>query len=161
MENRSGGSVPNQVPIAELRARADAGDRNAAGRLGQLLAKHGDAEGALRLWARTYGDDAPTTRRLAELLAERGDVAGAVKVWTFSDAVWQNPASLHAEYLDALDACERLECEDDPEDWAFMEAEELAKVLAERGDAAAIAELQDRADAGDPAAAKRLAQLSG
>ena len=144
----------------ELRARADAGDRNAAGRLAELLAKRGDREDALRLWARIYGDVSPTTRRLAELLAERGDVARAVEVWTFSDVMWQNPAGGHAEYLATLDASERLECEDDPEDWAFMEAEELARLLAERGDEAAIAELRARADAGDPAAATRLAQLS-
>ncbi|MGW0825950.1 hypothetical protein [Streptomyces sp. NPDC002845] len=123
-----------------------------------MLARHGDREGALRLWARTYGDDSPTTRRLAELLAERGDLAGAVEVWTFSDPVRQNPAGFHAEYLDTLDICERLN-EDDPEDWAFMEKEQLASLLAERGDEAAIAELRARADAGDPAAAKRLAQL--
>ncbi|MFI6335122.1 hypothetical protein [Streptomyces sp. NPDC050535] len=158
MDIRSGGDGPNQDQIAELRARADAGDRNAAGRLGELLAKRGDQEGALELWARTYGADSPTTKRLAELLAERGDLADAVTVWTFSDVVWQNPAGLHAEYLDTLDALDRLECEDDPEDWAFIEAEELAGLLAERGDEAALAELRARADAGDPAAAKRLTQ---
>jgi hypothetical protein len=36
-------------------------------------------------------------------------------------------------------------------------AKELARLLAERGDEAAIAELRARADAGDPAAARRLA----
>jgi hypothetical protein len=36
--------------IAELQARADAGDRNAAGRLGELLAEQGDLEGAARAW---------------------------------------------------------------------------------------------------------------
>lgn len=159
MGKRSGGGGTNQDRIAELRARAEAGDRNAAGRLGELLAKGGDREGALRLWARTYGDDSPTTRRLAELLVERGELARAVEVWTFSDVVWQNPAGLHAEYLNTLDAGDRMECEDDPEDWAFMEAEQLARMLAEQGDEAALAELRARADAGDPAAAKRLAQL--
>jgi hypothetical protein len=60
--------------IAELRARADAGDRNAAGRLGELLAGRGDLAGALRVWAQAYGGCSPTTRRLAELLAGRGDL---------------------------------------------------------------------------------------
>ncbi|MFI9542623.1 hypothetical protein ACIHAR_01325 [Streptomyces sp. NPDC052016] len=155
MEDRPSGSVPNQDHIAELRARADAGDRNAAGRLGELLAKQGDREGALRVWARAYGDTSPTTKRLAELLVERGDPDRAVEVWKFSDAVWQNPAGLRAEYLATLDTCDRAD-DDDPEDWAFTEAEELAGLLAERGDAAAIAELRARADAGDAAAAKRL-----
>ncbi|EKX64691.1 hypothetical protein Sipo8835_27920 [Streptomyces ipomoeae] len=132
MEDRSGSSGPDQDEIAELRARADAGDRNAAGRLGELLAKHGDREGALRVWARAHGDTSPTTRRLADLLAERGDLAGAVEVWTFSDAVRQNPAGFHAEYLNTLNACDRLD-EDDPEDWAFIEGEELARLLAEGG----------------------------
>ncbi|MFD5624852.1 hypothetical protein [Streptomyces sp. NPDC127072] len=129
--------------------------------MGELLAKAGDLEGALRLWARTYGDDSPTTKRLAELFAGDGDLAGAVRVWQFSDVVWQNPAGLQAEYLDTLDALDRLECEDDPEDWAFMEAEELAELLAQRGDEAALTELRARADAGDTAAAKRLARPSG
>ncbi|MEU2287266.1 hypothetical protein ABZ614_36065 [Streptomyces sp. NPDC013178] len=158
MEDRSGSSGPNQDEIAELRARADAGDRNAAGRLGELLARHGDREGALRVWARAYGDRSPTTKRLAELMAEQGDLAGAVNVWVFSDAVWQNPASFHEEYLDTLDPLDRAD-EDDPEDWAFMEREQLANLLADRGDEASLAELRALAEAGDAVAAKRLRQL--
>ncbi|MEU3252262.1 hypothetical protein [Streptomyces sp. NPDC006997] len=117
--------------LAELRTRADAGDRDAAGRLGELLARRGDDEEALRVWARAYGDESPTTRRLAELLAERGDLAGAVDVWRCSDPVWQNPAGLHAEHLDTLDAEDRLD-DDDPEDRAFTEGQQLARLLAER-----------------------------
>jgi hypothetical protein len=144
--------------IAESAARADAGDRNAAGRLGELLAKRGDLEGAVRVWAQAYGGDSPTTRRLAELRAERGDLEGAVHAWEFSDVVWQNPAGLRAEFLSTLSPEDYLEATaDDPEDWAFMETEKLARLLAERGDEAAIAELRARADAGDPAAARRLA----
>jgi hypothetical protein len=62
--------MPDPDQIAELQARADAGDRNAAGRLGELLAGRGDPEGAVRVWAQAYGDASPTTRWLAELLAE-------------------------------------------------------------------------------------------
>ncbi|MFJ8110503.1 hypothetical protein [Streptomyces sp. NPDC096132] len=127
--------------------------------MGELLAKHGDREGALRLWARTYGAVSPTTKRLAELLAERGDLAGAVEVWKFSDRVRQNPEGYHAEYLDTLDVLDRMD-DDDPEDWAFMETEQLADLLAERGDEASLAELRARADAGDTAAARRLARPS-
>jgi hypothetical protein len=127
--------MPDSDQIAELQARADAGDRNAAGRLGELLAGRGDLEGAVRVWAQAYGDDSPTTRRLAELLAEQGDLEGAARVWQFSDVVWQNPAGLHAEHLDTLSPEDYLqETTDDPEDWAFMEAEQLATLLAERDD---------------------------
>jgi hypothetical protein len=181
--------MPDPDQIAEWQARADVGDRDAAGRLGELLARRGDLEGALRVWAQACGDrSSRTTRRLAELLAGRGDLEGAVQVWQFSDEVWQNPAGLHAEFLSALSPEEYLqETADDPEDWGFMETEQLARLLAEqgdeaaiaelralarhgdpyakelarllakRGDEAAIAELRARADAGDPAAAKRLA----
>jgi hypothetical protein len=131
-----------------------------ATRLGELLAGRGDLEGALRVWAHAYGDGSATTRRLGELLAERGDLEGAVRAWQFSDVVWQNPAGLHAEFLSALSPEEFLqETTDDPEDWAFMETEQLARVLAERGDEgdkAAIAELRARARPGDPFA-KELA----
>lgn len=189
MEHRSGSGVPDlDQQIVEWQARADAGDRNAAGRLGELLARRGDLEGAVLVWAHAYGDSSATTRRLGELLAGRGDLEGAVRAWQFSDVVWQNPAGLHMEFLSALSPDEYLErTTDEPEDWAFMEeeklawllaelgdeaaiaelrararhgdpaAEQLARLLAERGDEAAIAELRARADAGDPAAAKRLA----
>jgi hypothetical protein len=115
--------MPDPDQIAELRARADAGDRDAGGRLGELLAGRGDLEGALRVWAQAYGDTSSTTRRLAELLAEQGDLAGAVRAWQFSDVVWQNPAGFRAEYLSTLSPEDYLqETTHDPEDWGFMEA---------------------------------------
>lgn len=98
---------------------------------GEQLAEQGDPAGALRAWVRAYGAGSPTTRRLAELLAERGDLAGAVRVWQFSDAVWHHPTGRHAEFLATLSPDEYLEWDDDPEDWAFMEAEQLARLLAE------------------------------
>lgn len=128
MEHR----YPNH--ITELRARTEAGDKNAAGRLGELLAKSGDREGALRVWAEAYGDSRPTTRRLAELKVEDGDLDDAVSTWKFSDIVWQNPEGLHQEYLNTLDHEDRMEAEYcDPEDWGFMEAEKLTWMLANRG----------------------------
>lgn len=157
MEHRSGSGTPNPDEVAGLQARAAAGERNAAGRLGELLAEQGDREGALRVWAHAYGNSSDTTRRVAELLAERGDLEQAVHAWQFSDVVWQNPEGRHQEHLHALSPEDYLEAtSDDPEDWAFMETERLAGLLAELGDEAAIAELRARADAGDPAAAKRL-----
>ncbi|QFZ21011.1 hypothetical protein [Saccharothrix syringae] len=147
--------TPEQV--AELRARAGAGNRNAAGRLGEVLAGRGDLDGALRVWAEAYGDESPTTKRLAEVLAEQGDLGEAVNAWRFSDVVWQNPEGGRQAWMDALPADERADWQDDPEDWGFMEAERLARLLAERGDAAAVAELRARAEAGDAAAARELA----
>ncbi|WP_329086134.1 MULTISPECIES: hypothetical protein [unclassified Streptosporangium] len=143
MEHR----YPNH--ITELRARTEAGDKNAAGRLGELLAKSGDREGALRVWAEAYGDSRPTTRRLAELKVEDGDLDDAVSTWKFSDIVWQNPEGLHQEYLNTLDHEDRMEAEYcDPEDWGFMEAEKLTWMLANRGDEEAIADLRSRVAAG-------------
>ncbi|WP_141582386.1 hypothetical protein [Actinomadura sp. WMMA1423] len=139
MEIRTDGGMPDQDEIAKLRAQAEAGDRNAAGRLGELLAKHGDPEAALHVWARAYGDASPTTRRLAELLADRGDLRAAVEVWQFSDPVRQNPDGLHEDFLAALDTDDRIDWEDDPEDWAFMEREHLTTLLPERGDETALA----------------------
>lgn len=126
--------------------------------MGELLARLGDREGALRQWAHTYGDSSPTTKRLAELLAARGDLAAAVSVWKFSDRVWQNPAGFHAEYMATLDPEDRLE-EDDPEDWAFMEREQLVNLLADWGDEASIAELRALAEAGEWLAVRRLTEL--
>src|SRR5689334_14441249 len=107
--------MPDPDQIAKLQARADADDRNAAGRLGELLARRGDLEGAVQVWAHAYGDDSPTTRRLGELLAERGDLEGAVRAWQFSDVVRRNPAGLHAEFLSTLSPEERLDWDDEPE----------------------------------------------
>lgn len=153
----------DKTAAAELRALTEAGDRDAAGRLGEELAGQGDPEGALQVWARAYGDDSPTTKRLAELHAEEGDLDEAVSVWRFSDAVHQNPAGTHEEYLDTMDDTARMEMGDETEDWAFMESEKLARLLAkraERGDEAAWEELRARADgwAGGPAG-KQLARL--
>ncbi|MEU3624885.1 hypothetical protein BS329_01760 [Amycolatopsis coloradensis] len=152
-DDHSGSGMPGPDQLKASRVRADARDRDAAGRLAEVLAGQGDQQGALAVWARTYGDCSPTTKRLAELLAERGDVAGAVSAWRFSDAMRQNPEGSHASWLKTLPDEDRLECEDDPEDWAFMEAEQVARLLADRGDATALAELRARACAGDSAAA--------
>lgn len=161
MEQRPGNGVPDPDEIAQLRARADAGDQNAAGRLGELLAKQGDLEGALRVLAEAYGRTSSTTRQLAELLAEEGDLEGAVSTWTFSDVVWQNPAGLRRGYLSTLNDEDRAEEEYcDPEDWAFMEGQKLTFMLAKRGDEAAIAKLQAQADRGFSEAVIQLRWLA-
>lgn len=161
MERRSGNDVPDLDEIAQLRARADAGDRNAAGRLGELLAKHGDPEGALRVWAEACGATSSATRRLAELLVQEGDLEKAVSTWQVSDEVWQNPAGLRQEYLSTLNDEDRAQEEYcDPEDWTFIESQQLTLTLARRGDMAAIAKLQAQADAGFSEAATQLRWLA-
>ncbi len=161
MERRSANEVPPPDEIAQFRARAAAGDRNAAGRLGELLARQGDLRGALQVWAETYGSTSPTTRRLAELQAEDGDLEKAVSTWQVSDEVWQNPAGLRQEHLSTLSAEDRAQEEYcDPEDWAFIEDQNLTFTLAQRGDKTALAKLQAQADAGFPEAAIQLRRLT-
>lgn len=74
--------------------------------------------------------------------------------------VWQDPAGLHAEFLDTPDPGEHLDAEDDPEYWAFTEAEERARSPAGQGGGFAIAELRARGGVGDPASSKRPAEWS-
>ena len=57
--------------LDELRARADAGDEDAAGRLAMLLADRGDLD---QLRARADAGDGAAAERLAGLLADRGDL---------------------------------------------------------------------------------------
>jgi hypothetical protein len=153
--------VPDPEEIERLWVQADAGDRNAAGLLGELLAAGGDAEGALRVWVAAYGATSSTTKRLAELQVEDGDLQGAVSTWLASDEVRQNPAGLHQKHLSRLSLEDRLQEEQgDPEDWAYIEAQHLRFALAKRGDRSAIAELRALADAGSSEAALQLRWLT-
>ena len=124
-----------------------------------MLAERGDRAGALRTWAQAYGERAPTTKRLAEVLAENGDLDGAVSAWQVSDALRNNPLGRHQAYVRSLPPEDKWEAADDgvgPEGWESMESEQLARLLAERGTEAAIAELRARAAAGDRAARRPL-----
>jgi hypothetical protein len=142
VERRAKGFVPDPQEIAELRARAATGDERAIGRLGELLAKSGDLEGALRVFSEGFGGSSvhATTKRLADLKAEEGDLRGAVSTWELSDVVWQNPEGVNRQaYLDELDD---LALDDDPSDWGYIQAMQLTVLLAERGDEEAIAQLR-------------------
>ncbi|MBW8483244.1 hypothetical protein [Actinomadura parmotrematis] len=150
------GGTPDFEEIPGLRVRAEAGDRDAAGRLAELLARRGDAEEALDVWARAYGDREPAAKRLAGLHVQDGDLAGAVSVWMFSDSMWYNPAGLRAEAMRRLTPEEQMEEDDGPEDWAYIQAEALIVKLARRGDETSIAELRAMAEAGDHLAKKHL-----
>lgn len=137
-------------------------ERNEAGRRGELLAESGDLEGALRTWTEAYGQIAPTTKRLAELYAENGDLKQAVSTWTSSDALWTNPLGRHQLYRNSLSEEDRWEADDDgtgDEGWGYIEAEVLARLLFERGDEAAMAELRAMAAHGDYHARKVLGEL--
>ena len=129
-----------------LRARADAGDWEAARRLVELLAERGDLDG---LRARADADmyAAP---RLAELLAERGDLDG---LRARADVGDMDAASRLAELLAKRGDIEELRARAD-DHWSI--AMYLAELLAERGD---IEELRARAGAGDETAVMRLAEL--
>jgi len=143
MENLSGGDVSSAEQIAQLRARVDAGDRHAAGPLGELLARQGDLHNAIEVWADAYGDTSPRTKRLAELLVREGDLKRAVSAWEESHAVWNNPVSLYRQYLATLSDEVRREQEyDEPEEMAGTQTEVLAELLAQHGEQAVIAQLR-------------------
>jgi hypothetical protein len=122
-----------------MRARVDAGDRDAAGPLGELLAGQGDLHGAIKVWADTYGDRSPRTKRLAELLVQEGDPEDAVRVWEDSDAVWNNPISLYREYLASLPEEERQEyLYDITEEVAGTWIAVLSELMAHQGEEAVL-----------------------
>ena len=66
---------PSAATWTKLRARADAGDRDAAERLAELLAERGDLDEAIQiLRARADAGDENAAEQLAGLLAGRGDL---------------------------------------------------------------------------------------
>jgi hypothetical protein len=127
--------------LAELRARADAGNGNAASHLARLLAERGDLD------------------ELAELLAERGDLDQAEQIWRArADA---------GDILDTTIAAGRLAelllflvdivvLRGSADAGNGNAASHLARLLARRGD---LDELRARADAGNRDADAELARL--
>jgi hypothetical protein len=153
MEHRASGDTSSAEQITRLRARVAAGERDAAGPLGELLASRGDHQGAIQVWADAYGDRSPGRKRLAELLVREGDLERAVSVWDESAAVWSNPISLYRQYLATLSDEERQEHEyDEPEEMAGTQAAVLVELFAREGEEAVIAQLRAwRAKPGDSA----------
>jgi hypothetical protein len=155
--------------LAELRARADAGNGNAASHLArllaergdldelaELLAERGDLDQAEQIWrARAdAGDILDTTiaaGRLADLLAERGDLD---ELRARADAGNGNAASHLARLLARRGDLDELRARADAGDWTA--AFHLARLLARRGD---LDELRARADAGNRDADAELARL--
>ena len=133
-----------------LRARADAGDGDAAWQLAELLAERGDLDG---LRARADAGDGTAAWRLAELLAERGDLDGAARPGRRRRRVCR-PAAGRAAGRARRPG--RGVCAPGPTPATGMPPRRLAELLAERGD---LDGLRARADAGDGDAAARLADL--
>jgi hypothetical protein len=150
-----------------LRARADADDWDAAGRLAQLvawdaagrLAKRSNLEG-LRAWAAVaYEIVASRPGPLAQLLAQGGDLDRAEQILRArADAGDQDAARELAKLLRERGDLDGLQARADAGNEAA--AGPLAGLLAERGDLDRAEQiLRARADAGDEAAAGPLADL--
>jgi thioredoxin-like negative regulator of GroEL len=142
------------------RHAADAGDRNAASRLAELLAERGELD---ELRARAETGDSFAASRLAELLEERGDPDGATQVLrtaaeTGDSFAASRLARLLEERGDVDGATQILRARTDAgdSDAAFQ----LARLLEERGDLDGATQiLRARTDAGDSDAAFQLARL--
>ena len=139
-----------------LRARADAGDQNAALSLADLLEKRGDLDGAIQvLRARADAGDENAALWLAGLLEKRGDQDEAEQVLrTRADAGDELAAGQLARLLEKRGNLDELRTRADAGD--PFAAGRLAELLARRGD---LDELRARAEAGDPDAAGRLVDL--
>ena len=156
------GRLLYRYAIPLYRHAADAGDREAAGRLADLLARRGDLDG---LRARADAGDREAAGRLADLLAKRGDLDGAAQVLharadggaqadADAQAAALRLADLLAERADLDGAAQVLRARADGGDG--FAAWRLADLLAERGD---LDGLRARANVGDEHAAEHLARL--
>ncbi len=131
-----------------LRARADAGDYDAASRLARKLADRGDLD---ELRARADARDNKATWGLADLLADRGDLD---ELRARADA-GDGAATFYLAWLLAYRGdLEGLRARADAGD--YDAASRLADLLADRGD---VESLRARADAGDKNAADSLTKL--
>ena len=173
------GLLADRGDLEELRARADAGDGHAAGRLAELLAARGDldqAEQILRapvdadgwhaagqlaargdldqaeqiLRAPVDADGWHAAGRLAERLAARGNPDQAERILRARADASGWPTWRLAGLLAVREDVEKPRA---PIDLSYLFADERP---AERGD---VEELRARADAGEWAAARSLAEL--
>ena len=124
------GCWPDRGDLDGLRARADAGDGYAAGRLAELLAERGDLD---ELRARADAGDRHAARQLAGLLAERGDLDGAVQILRAAPTpATGTPPEQLAGLLAERGDLDGLRARADAGDG--YAAVRLAGLLAERGD---------------------------
>ena len=135
--------------LDQLRARADAGDRVAAGGVARRLARRGHLD---ELRARADAGDKAAAWQLARLLAERGDLDELRARADAGDglAAWRL-AHLLAERGDLDELRARADAGDG------LAAPALADLLADRGDPDEAEQIvRARAVAGDEAAARAL-----
>lgn len=146
----------DEAAIAELRARADAGDQNATTWLAEWLVKQGDRVSAMQLlWPLADAHEAIGSIILAELLAEQGDLA---ELRARVDAGDYSMADTLAKSLaDQADEAALAELRVRAGAGDLSAAERLAEWLVEQGDEAGLAELRVWADAGNRDAGERLA----
>ena len=145
-----------------LRARADAGDEQAARQLSSLLIRGGHLDEAAQvLRARADAGNWEATIRLADLLIERGDLDEAAQVLRPKADAGNSVAVVWlARLLAERDGLDGLRAEANAGD--VNAAVFLADLLAERGDLDEAAQiLRPLADAGDPGAAMFLAKQLG
>ena len=137
----------------ELRARADAGDQNAAIRLVYLLKGQGNIEEALavlRACIDAGNKYAPVW--LADLLSEQGNIDEALAVLRAPASAGNDDSAMHlANLLARQGNIDELQARADVGD--RHAAELLAHLLARQGN---VDQLQARADAGDRYAASLL-----
>ena len=145
-----------------LRARADAGDGAAADRLAGLLKQRGDLDQAEQiLRPSAAAGDPVAVWELARLLEKRGDLDGAEQILRARADVGDAYAALELGRLLArrgdLDKAIPLysQAADAGDFNSYHAAEDLADMLAGED----LDGLRARADAGDPVAANRLADL--
>jgi len=143
MEEQPYGDASTAQKIAQTRARLEAGEHDAAGPLGELLARSGDRQGAIQVWGDAYGQESPSRKRLAELLAREGRLDLAVSVWEESLQVWHNPISLYSQHLARMSDEERTEALwDEPEEMAGTLVARLGLLFDQQGEEAVIAQLR-------------------
>jgi tetratricopeptide (TPR) repeat protein len=148
--------LARDVHREHLRARADAGDRNAGRRLVDVLAEQGRLD---QLRARADAGDWHAGRRLVDVLAEQGRLEEAIAILqVHADAGDWDASSRLADVLAKQGRLDQLRARADAGDWHA--GRRLVDVLAEQGRLEeAIAILQAHADAGDRDASSRLADV--
>jgi len=126
----------------------DAGDKDAAYSLADLLVRCGDVDG---LRSRADAGDSPASNRLNEILAERGDLDG---LRARADAGDSRALNFLIKLMAERGDLEGLRARADAGD--STAANRLDGLLAERGD---LQGLRTRADGGDPHALHLLVNL--
>jgi predicted negative regulator of RcsB-dependent stress response len=152
--------LARQNRIADLRTRADGGDRYAANRLTDVLARHGQVSEAIqRLRTRADAGDWAATLQWVELLVQQGRAAEAIRLLRSVPDAGEGAAAVHlVELLTEQGNVGELRSLADAGD--RFAASRLAELLATQGRVdEGIQILRAWADDGDRYATDRLADL--